>query len=31
MKELRKIIWFKYKIKDQELFQKAYSYVEMYY
>jgi len=30
-KELRKIIWIKYKIKDQELFDKAYSYVEMYY
>ena len=31
MRVLRKIIWFKYKIKDPELFQKAYSYIEMYY
>lgn len=30
-KELRKIIWIKYKIKDQELFEKAYNYVETYY
>ncbi len=28
---LRKIIWLKYKIKDNELFEKAYKYVEMYY
>ncbi len=28
---LRKIIWLKYKIKDNELFEKAYGYVEMYY
>lgn len=30
-KALRKVIWLKYKIKDSELFEKAYSYVEMYY
>lgn len=30
-KELRKIIYLKYKIKDNELFDKAYKYVEMYY
>ena len=30
-KALRKIIYLKYKIKDNELFDKAYNYVEMYY
>jgi type I restriction enzyme R subunit len=30
-KALRSVIWVKYKIKDKELFDKAYSYVEMYY
>ncbi len=30
-KALRSVIWVKYKIRDQELFDKAYSYVEMYY
>ena len=30
-KSLRQVIWVKYKIKDQEVFNKAYSYVEMYY
>lgn len=30
-KALRKIIYLKYKIKDNELFDKAYKYVEMYY
>ncbi len=30
-KALRKVIYLKYKIKDNELFDKAYSYVEMYY
>ncbi|NCB43536.1 MAG: HsdR family type I site-specific deoxyribonuclease [Clostridia bacterium] len=30
-KALRSIVWVKYKIKDSELFDKAYSYVEMYY
>lgn len=30
-KALRSVIWVKYKIKDNDLFDKAYSYVEMYY
>lgn len=30
-KALRSVIWVKYKIKDKELFDKAYGYVEMYY
>lgn len=30
-KALRKVIYLKYKIKDNELFDKAYGYVEMYY
>jgi len=30
-KALRKIIYLKYRIKDNELFDKAYKYVEMYY
>lgn len=30
-KALRRIIYLKYKIKDHELFDKAYKYVEMYY
>ena len=30
-KELRKIIWIKYQIKDSAVFDKACSYVEMYY
>ena len=30
-KALRSVIWVKYKIKDKELFDKSYSYVEMYY
>ncbi|MEC1781867.1 type I restriction endonuclease subunit R [Schinkia azotoformans] len=30
-KALRSVIWIKYKIKDKDLFDKAYSYVEMYY
>lgn len=28
---LRTILWLKYKIKDNEVFEKAYKYVEMYY
>jgi type I restriction enzyme R subunit len=28
---LRKVIWGKYKIKDSEVFGKAYHYVETYY
>lgn len=31
MTELRKIIYIKYKIKDNDVFNKAYGYVEMYY
>lgn len=30
-KELRNITWIRYKIKDQEVFDKAYSYIEQYY
>ena len=30
-RELRNITWNKYKIKDQEVFDKAYSYIEQYY
>lgn len=30
-KNLRSILWIKYKIKDSEVFDKAYKYVEMYY
>ena len=30
-KALRKIVWIKYKIKDKEVFDKAYSYIEQYY
>lgn len=30
-KALRSIIWIKYKLKDQEVFDKAYSYIEQYY
>ena len=30
-KALRSVVWVKYKIKDKELFDKAYSYIEMYY
>lgn len=29
--QLRSILWLKYKIKDQEVFDKAYRYIEMYY
>ena len=28
---LRSILWIKYQIKDQEVFEKAYNYVEQYY
>lgn len=31
MKELRRIIWVKYQIKDEELFNKAYAYIKEYY
>lgn len=30
-KALRSVIWVKYKIKEKEVFDKAYSYIEMYY
>ena len=30
-KMLRTILWLKYKIKDSDVFEKAYKYVEMYY
>ena len=30
-KKLRAILWIKYQLKDQEVFDKAYSYIEMYY
>jgi type I restriction enzyme R subunit len=30
-KALRSVVWVKYKLKDKEVFDKAYSYVEMYY
>ena len=30
-KALRSIVWIKYKIKDKEVFDKAYSYIEQYY
>jgi len=30
-KMLRSILWLKYKIKDNDVFEKAYKYVEMYY
>jgi type I restriction enzyme R subunit len=30
-KMLRTILWLKYKIKDNDVFEKAYRYVEMYY
>lgn len=30
-KALRSVVWVKHKIKDKEIFEKAYSYVEQYY
>lgn len=30
-KALRSVIWIKYKIKDKDMFDKAYSYIEQYY
>ena len=30
-KKLRSILWVKYQIKDEDVFNKAYSYIEMYY
>lgn len=30
-KALRSVVWIKYKIKDNDVFSKAYQYIEMYY
>lgn len=30
-KKLRSILWLKYQIKDNDVFEKAYKYIEMYY
>jgi len=30
-KALRSVVWVKYKIKDKEVFDKAYKYIEEYY
>lgn len=30
-KALRSVVWIKYKIKDKEVFDRAYSYIEQYY
>lgn len=30
-KALRSVVWIKYKLKDQDIFDKAYKYIEMYY
>ena len=30
-KKLRSILWIKYQIKDNDVFKKAYSYIEQYY
>lgn len=30
-KKLRSILWIKYSIKDNDIFEKAYQYIEMYY
>jgi len=30
-KALRSVVWIKYKIKDDDVFKKAYNYIEMYY
>ena len=29
--ELRKVLWLKYKLRDQALFDKAYAYIKEYY
>ena len=29
--QLRALLWIRYKLKDQTLFDKAYSYIELYY
>lgn len=30
-KALRSVVWIKYRIKDTEVFEKAYKYIEQYY
>lgn len=30
-KQLRTTLWMKYKLKDDTLFEKAHSYIELYY
>lgn len=30
-KAFRSVVWIKYKIKDKEVFDKAYKYIEQYY
>lgn len=30
-KVLREVVWIRYKIKDQDVYEKAYKYIEMYY
>lgn len=30
-KKLRAILWVKYQIKDNDVFERAYKYIEMYY
>jgi type I restriction enzyme R subunit len=30
-KALRSVVWIKYKLKDKDIFDKAYEYIEMYY
>jgi type I restriction enzyme R subunit len=30
-KALRSVVWVKYKIKDKDVFDKAYGYIEIYY
>jgi type I restriction enzyme R subunit len=30
-KALRSVVWVKYKIKDNDVFDKAYKYIEIYY
>jgi len=30
-KALRSVVWVRYKIKDNEVFDRAYKYIEMYY
>lgn len=30
-KALRSVVWVKYKVKDKDVFEKAYNYIEQYY